>query len=709
MIQEGYTNMIKKLGILLLACSFICQPLGLADRMTIDQHKGLQLNPKADKIDDFAYSRFDNVYIKDKNVQSVKGRDKLNTSANADTTVNMFCFYENSDGTRKLVIREADEVVTYDLDATGRTSILGSLTDESGNCIQVGNNLYFSSPTDGLKKWTGSGSASSVAGVSIPGTAGLTSSVGGLLDANAVYQYRFVRTNTKYGIQSEAGGVFGNQLNPGHNSFFMGSVGTASPFNGLDLYRSVGFPSGSSAAGFFRAVVGMTGPVTDGLADNDLGIALDTTIDTITPPSFEHIGSYKGALFLAEDFTINFTHLPVDLTTNADQYWLDTDKFTLSSAETITGLKNTSNSLVIFTHQNIHEITGFGFETFRLTTLAQGIGATANATIVVDSQGDIIFFAGVQGVYKLRTFQQPSDDLTGSVIDQDRIGLIRISSPHLNDVFRGTDSSINLDPANYSVSSAYYDFDNDLYFLYIDEHCFVFDNQNQTWSHIPAVKTIASLYRRSVNESGQGVLLDDIGFIYNNWLGYENSIESGTVTGTPTSTTSTTLTDTGATFNTTGDGLAGTWVFVDNENKEYRQITSNTATAITVASAWTTNPITSDNYYIGYIVNDFTTKQYQFTPLPDTTTVSAFWLLHNRSDASQNIDLYVFKNKETIAERATDIIDLTTNLIDKIGMQIKNAWIQWRFRSFIYNTSDTINPPIDIVAYSLDFEPKEAR
>ena len=67
--------------------------------MTIDQFKGLERSPNADKIEDGAHSRFNDAFIKDGNIQVVKGRDRLNSTVNVDKTVNMLCYYE------KFVIR----------------------------------------------------------------------------------------------------------------------------------------------------------------------------------------------------------------------------------------------------------------------------------------------------------------------------------------------------------------------------------------------------------------------------------------------------------------------------------------------------------------------------------------------------------------------------------------------------------------------------
>lgn len=790
-----------------------------ADVSVIQQHKGLQRNPKADKIEDGAHDIFTNVYIDDANIVSVKGRDRLNNTANADPVVNMLCYYENAAATtKKWVVKETDEVVTYDVDGTNRTQIAASLTNEKADCTQVGNTFYFNSSTDGLYKWTGTGSASAVGSVSAPssvdfsavsGEGGLTSGLdiipaekgitvsvntsesinfhsslstcynpGATTDFSAVagtsisasditsattsylvspetlstYFYKVTQYSTKLGLESEASAsdtatltgastfdvsctdVFvkyfdttctsGSSTQCENQEFLVnedtrrtrttGTLAAAptAPFDEYCVYRTV-----AGGSEYFRVGCQDTGTFTDGKPDVSLDVTLDTTIDTITPPSFRYIEEYKGTLFTAEDDEIRFTRTTVDATNiaNLDTYWLNTDQLTISSENGfITGLQKTADSLIIFTGKTIQEITGFGVDSFRLRNLNKGIGAINDETIEVDTQGDIIFFAGVQGVYKLRTFQQPQDELTGAGIEAPRVTIQKLSGPVLDDVFLGKDSEIVLDPADYAASNAYYDVDNDLYFLYIGNDCLMFDNASGNWSYIPGVKVIASAYKRSSNEVGQSLIIDNLGYMYQNWYTYANGVESGTVVGKPTSSTSNTLTDTSASFDITNDGLAGSWVFIDNEsnngNGEYHQITANTATQITIADTWTVNPITADDYYIGYIVTNWRTKQYQFDPAPRESNVMSFWVINELADSTQDLEFYTYENKSSTPSRQVNsIIDLSQKYINKIGSKLRSSWVQWEFRSFVYNISDAISRPVDITSYAIEYEREEER
>lgn len=101
------------------------------------------------------------------------------------------------------------------------------------------------------------------------------------------------------------------------------------------------------------------------------------------------------------------------------------------------------------------------------------------------------------------------------------------------------------------------------------------------------------------------------------WQLYTNTndgVPSGTQDGTATSGGNTTLTDTAATFYTTGSGLAGCTVTIraGTGSGQSRLITSNTADTLTITPAWTTNPAAGSTYGIGDIDALYVSKMYVF-------------------------------------------------------------------------------------------------
>ena len=811
---------MKKLLAILIAVSFAFQPIAFAEDEIY--HVGSSEVPfnglyrvEPTKAPDGAHRVFTDVYLEDGAIQSVRGRNRLNSTAASDPTMNGMAYYENAAGSvKKILIKEADEVVSYATNGTGRTSIVGSLTDQAIDFVQIGDTMYFTGHTDGLYKWTGSGSASAVGSVSAPSTVDFTvsSNVGAMTpgldiipaqasttqsvaaghsiqgnpyygagacvdvtgaaqdiiyadgttssatgqtgspylvsdDTSATYKYVVTKYNEQWGIESEASAVDSVTL-AGASTFDVSCVsswrrwasaacagavvayhcneqeflvnadtrktsttGTLAanpglPFDSYRIYRTV---SGGENFFLLGSSTSFSAAYTDGAADASLGQPLDTTIDTITPPSYKYIEEYKGSIFLAEDTQVRFSRLPPQVESGADTYWLETDYIDIGTDSPITGLHKTQNSLLIFTANSISELTGFGATSFRLKNAIAKVGAVSDATIETDLQGDIIFYAGASGVYKLRTFDQPQVDGSGESVEGNRrVSLQRISSPMLDSVFSGLDDHHTGMDSN-SNANAYYDLDRDMYFLYINNNCFVYDNKHNYWFHTAPVDAIASVWVQSPGASGKGILFDELGYLWENWTGYETSSGSGTVTGTATAGGNTTLTDSAATFDTTGDGLAGVWVLLANdendEDGEWRRIVSNTATQLTVESAWTTNPIAGDTYYVGYLVPNIKTKWYSFGKVPEKTNANFCYFIHGKSETSQTfeMDITSYVDLSTEATNAKSF-DLEDNYVDKIGLKGFGYWHAWEGKTYIYNTSNTIDPPLNLLEYGLTGE-----
>lgn len=95
------------------------------------------------------------------------------------------------------------------------------------------------------------------------------------------------------------------------------------------------------------------------------------------------------------------------------------------------------------------------------------------------------------------------------------------------------------------------------------------------------------------------------GQVFRLWDADADGVDSGTKKGTVTSATSSTLTDSTATFNTTGAGLKGRYVYaIDSLGTiQRRRIGSNTGTVLTLDTSltWSITPTSSFTYVIGGI------------------------------------------------------------------------------------------------------------
>lgn len=231
-------------------------------------------------------------------------------------------------------------------------------------------------------------------------------------------------------------------------------------------------------------------------------------------------------------------------------------------------------------------------------------GATNNRCIVV--AGTVAYILDEKGIYAF-------DGASASEIDTPVNRLIvpstegsteRVSWPY-RELFHGV-----YDPKRNRV----------LFFVCIGtdtrpKHAFTYDILRQRWSLEEYQQAITS---SGVMEDADGKMRawvgDENGFIWA--LGVSGSVDgsppegSSTVRGTVTSSTSTTITDSSATFYTTGDSLKGVPLYIlgGTGAGQWRIISQNTATQLTVSSAWTTTPDTTSTYLVGAVESILRTK-----------------------------------------------------------------------------------------------------
>jgi hypothetical protein len=153
----------------------------------------------------------------------------------------------------------------------------------------------------------------------------------------------------------------------------------------------------------------------------------------------------------------------------------------------------------------------------------------------------------------------------------------------------------------------------------------------QSW--LPPITGLeyASLTQYTTTAGTLGVYAgDEWGRVWRLFDGDREAPATGTVQGTVTSATSSTLVDTSAAFYTTGNGLAGVPVAVLSPAGiwQWRRVASNTGTALTLdttnGTPWTTTPSVGWTYIIGGL------EWYQRTPSldgGDPTLQKKGWLL----------------------------------------------------------------------------------
>lgn len=122
---------------------------------------------------------------------------------------------------------------------------------------------------------------------------------------------------------------------------------------------------------------------------------------------------------------------------------------------------------------------------------------------------------------------------------------------------------------------------------------------------------------------------------------------TGTIKGTATAGTATTITDSGASFTTAGEGLKGvpvTIVRASNGSEETRVILSNTATVLTTTEFAGVAPTATDAYKIGGPPTRYITGRLSFGDPVRKKYVNGFWLWVRSSTTAVDLKVRCYYN-----------------------------------------------------------------
>ena len=148
---------------------------------------------------------------------------------------------------------------------------------------------------------------------------------------------------------------------------------------------------------------------------------------------------------------------------------------------------------------------------------------------------------------------------------------------------------------------------------------------------------------------------------------------SGTVEGTITSATGTTLVDTGASFLTTDDAHKDVYVSIfdtDDNFVEEKQISSNTSTELTV-DAWDTTPTVGYTYEIGSIRWYWKSKVLDFE-VNESKALNKVLVNFKKVSVERNIKIKIFVSESPTmptTEDQTITFDLSQDYYEPLGIQ----------------------------------------
>lgn len=191
------------------------------------------------------------------------------------------------------------------------------------------------------------------------------------------------------------------------------------------------------------------------------------------------------------------------------------------------------------------------------------------------------------------------------------------------------------------------------------KRAFVWSMRTQQWCPGPDLYPweVGDIVRVGISNRQRSVMLteNDKHYLLNEGT-HDGTAGANTVRGTATAATSTTLSDSGATFPT--DCVDATVAIVRGTGKgQLRRIsTRNSATQITVSSAWTTTPDTTSQYVIGAIEYSYKTGRFELIPATRDNKQS-FRIIFTPTTNNAECYLRRFLNHGTTADNHLDRFD----------------------------------------------------
>ncbi len=344
----------------------------------------------------------------------------------------------------------------------------------------------------------------------------------------------------------------------------------------------------------------------------------------------------------------------------------------------INGLRVLNDQILIYTRNSIWKFNpgaGTGaLDTLSLQQHEEAVGLLAPFTLV--DVGNFHIFLSETGVYAF-----------------DGVNLALISDDQNTDIF--SDGNLSQLP----FAKAEFDKRNNRYVLYYpssgsnrNDKALVYDINLKLWNPPVTGRTVSYISVFDDSTGNEQMIYGDYrGYLYQDRVGINDGINMGT-NGTVEAASISTLTDTDAMFDETGDGLEGLTVRIVSGagSGQERIIESNTSGVLTLETNWAQVPNDSSTYTVAGIDGVFRTRDYSFG---NEDLIKIFREIRTRTKEQGNFNLtltYIVDFKEV--SRATSA--LITLLVDGFAWGL-GVWgsIRWggleviRQKTSLRNTS----------------------
>jgi len=322
--------------------------------------------------------------------------------------------------------------------------------------------------------------------------------------------------------------------------------------------------------------------------------------------------------------------------------WLPVGK---DDGDKITGMVQCHDRLLITKENHLYLLSGNSPSTYDILEVASPVGCSGNQTLARNEGGDCIFYGG-RGVY---------------ITDGVRVSCV---SNAIEPLFTNEGSPPwTVDHTRNYLSHGVYDHKRKRYYLWVTssgstvtDKCLVADfnlmddNGQPAWFPWDLPANVSGTLRS--NDELEVYIGDESGFVYKLNTGLNDGAgTTGTKSGTATSTASNSLTDSAATFYTTGDGLKGAYIEIISGTAagEKELIASNTTTKITLNGTWSVTPDTTSVYKVGNISAYIYSKDLTFDSM-NSKIMKEMRILHPIETSAVNMTFDYYLDGSTTSQ-----------------------------------------------------------
>lgn len=355
----------------------------------------------------------------------------------------------------------------------------------------------------------------------------------------------------------------------------------------------------------------------------------------------------------------------------------------------ISGIGVIGDAFFVTKFHSVHILEGSS-PPYANNKISDVIGCSSHRTIFQDESGKSFWLAGEAGIASTDGFK------------------VDIISPGIIDLFNGR-HALAFEPTMFSEAHAVYDTQEKLaYFFLASEgssvnNCvLILDKSNPDatkwkWYYWTGIEAACSTITYDDNGVGTILIGDYDGFLSELNVGYVDCLTAAaallTISGTPTAQGASTLTDSTATFYTTGSKLSGVPVILVNTLTgafEIHTISTNTGTQITIEDTWSETPTVNHRYYIGAYEFQWQSKNFELARVTDKQVIFDTVCNHEQTSASNKLRIKVKKNLSGTTV-VNQLVELNAGEENVLLVRQRLQQMQWELTGFCKNENIAIN------------------